>query len=255
MMVYPRAYGGTEERAGRKPVCMGLSPRIRGNPRDSAIKTLPEGSIPAHTGEPGFRVGHRSLPGVYPRAYGGTALSTTGERHVKGLSPRIRGNHIKKKRVLARVGSIPAHTGEPRPPPAPRRRTGVYPRAYGGTVGHPRRQAAQEGLSPRIRGNRVFRLRRRGAERSIPAHTGEPRRPASTASTRRVYPRAYGGTALFRPALLLGEGLSPRIRGNRRGALPGHERGGSIPAHTGEPGAGAASPSRGRVYPRAYGGT
>ena len=70
------------------------------------------------------------------------------------------------------------------------------------------------GLSPRVRGNRVWRYRRCTSHGSIPARAGEPptNRPAKRCT--RVYPRACGGTD---NVLLLETGragLSPRVRGN-----------------------------------------
>ena len=50
-------------------------------------------------------------------------------------------------------------------------------------------------------------------------------------------------------------GLSPRVRGNRRQAIPDNADDGSIPARTGEPHTGDVLDQLGRVYPRAYGGT
>ena len=71
----------------------------------------------------------------------------------------------------------------------------------------------------------------------------------------RVYPRACGGTrddATFDKTL---RGLSPRVRGN---PAPGDlqlARMGSIPARAGEPAQLLVCVLRGRVYPRACGGT
>ena len=70
--VYPRACGGTDLRDIEKKQGEGLSPRMRGNRSSAAFVTLPPGSIPAHAGEPGYKV-VRLLPDG-------------------GLSPRMRGN-------------------------------------------------------------------------------------------------------------------------------------------------------------------
>ena len=50
-------------------------------------------------------------------------------------------------------------------------------------------------------------------------------------------------------------GLSPRMRGNHPTLRPTTRYHGSIPAHAGEPRAGAETPVWGGVYPRACGGT
>ena len=172
-----------------------------------------------------------------------------------GLSPRIRGNPGKTFAASLEIGSIPAHTGEPRAERSTRSPARVYPRAYGGTGRFGRLAAPTGGLSPRIRGNQTLLLARRRPEGSIPAHTGEPRATQSCCQSVRVYPRAYGGTPT--PALerLARMGLSPRIRGNHRDGRRRRLRLGSIPAHTGEPASGRPRRRRPRVYPRAYGGT
>ena len=97
---------------------------------------------------------------------------------------------------------------------------------------------AYNGLSPRLRGNRVLEPSGNLPERSIPAPAGEPGCPgppgppadhrsipapagepmswiiAWAAVLDRVYPRACGGTdyVLFREGRAMG--LSPRLRGN-----------------------------------------
>ena len=50
-------------------------------------------------------------------------------------------------------------------------------------------------------------------------------------------------------------GLSPPTRGNRRDEFQTVPRGGSIPAHAGEPGAMTYTVIDGEVYPRPRGGT
>ena len=64
-----------------------------------------------------------------------------------------------------------------------------------------------------------------------------------------------GGTLSRQPAGGSGQGLSPRVRGNRCGicGCPSSMR--SIPACAGEPATGKARGRRRRVYPRVCGGT
>ena len=64
-----------------------------------------------------------------------------------------------------------------------------------------------------------------------------------------------GGTLLSELNARLGEGLSPRVRGNRRTTNQAVARAGSIPACAGEPGAGPGTRPWPRVYPRVCGGT
>ena len=92
-----------------------------------------------------------------------------------------------------------------------------------------------EGLSPRVRGNRLLNQERHGDIRSIPACAGEPGSCAAAGAGLEVYPRVCGGTLTGSCALLPAQGLSPRVRGNL--ALNDFCGGGmgSIPACAGEP--------------------
>ena len=160
---------------------------------------------------------------------------------MRGLSPRARGNPRAAHSGEADRGSIPACTGEPSGSLPARSWRPVYPRVHGGTRTTTHEPDTYDGLSPRARGNQVSVVRRGRGQRSIPACTGEPARRPSRRSRSRVYPRVHGGT--FRPSALpfFRDGLSPRARGNHRGHHPPPPRRGSIPACTGEPGAGSAA--------------
>ena len=72
---------------------------------------------------------------------------------------------------------------------------------------------------------------------------------------RRVYPRACGGTVKQCQSVVVYQGLSPRLRGNRGRDRPDALHGGSIPAPAGEPSNNVSQWSCIRVYPRACGGT
>ena len=138
-----------------------------------------------------------------------------------------------------------------RRPPAAR----VYPRVCGGTVTTAVSSCSSPGLSPRVRGNRaVGRADARDAG-SITACAGEPRWSIRPTTTPGVYPRVCGGTRGFSANVFLDEGLSPRVRGNRRGGRLLGRRFGSIPACAGEPAPVFSSSSAARVYPRVCGGT
>ena len=90
---------------------------------------------------------------------------------------------------------------------------------------------------------------------SIPAPAGEPMEAAEAEETRRVYPRACGGTVEESGQVGIDLGLSPRLRGNleRRISYGMEQR--SIPAPAGEPWQRGRPGDHGRVYPRACGGT
>ena len=156
--VYPRACGGTGGPA--IPACHtpGLSPRMRGNPRDRAPPAPELGSIPAHAGEPDGSTTTRSRRGVYPRACGGTQVHGRLLRSRLGLSPRMRGNRVARQSGPARMGSIPAHAGEPSLLRYLDFLYGVYPRACGGTSPSSSLPANHAGLSPRMRGNHGSRI-------------------------------------------------------------------------------------------------
>ena len=72
--VYPRACGGTFEKPATMAFTSGLSPRMRGNHGHWQIPLRKPGSIPAHAGEPYSSCDQTWMPGVYPRACGGTSV-------------------------------------------------------------------------------------------------------------------------------------------------------------------------------------
>ena len=113
----------------------------------------------------------------------------------------------------------------------------------------------EQGLSPRVRGNRGGSGPPDDARGSIPASAGEPISSSPGQSHREVYPRECGGT---RPAAVVAvghDGLSPRVRGNPPGGSGWRPGTRSIPASAGEPGPPPWSQSDTMVYPRECGGT
>ena len=173
----------------------------------------------------------------------------------QGLSPRVRGNLLRRAGRRVGAGSIPACAGEPGGFDGGSDMHRVYPRVCGGTAYQLVKTAAAAGLSPRVRGNLLARDRLLGLARSIPACAGEPRRHSAATAAAGVYPRVCGGTGLSLRISGRRRGLSPRVRGNRRGGGILARFSGSIPACAGEP----ISQARGRyprgVYPRVCGGT
>ena len=193
------------------------------------------GSIPACAGEPPYRIfPFRRIP-VYPRVCGGTHSRFHPSLSKAGLSPRVRGNRLRRRRRYRRLGSIPACAGEPRTGLRGRRTRRVYPRVCGGTAHHPVHPYQLRGLSPRVRGNRIRRRPLRGTRRSIPACAGEPRVRQASASRPKVYPRVCGGTYIFYGTGGRIQGLSPRVRGNLYILWDRGKNSGSIPACAGEP--------------------
>ena len=212
--VYPRACGGTQFLIARLEPVQGLSPRMRGNPEHRNAGRLPLGSIPAHAGEPHRpRIGQRVVR-VYPRACGGTKPWIASTSHAAGLSPRMRGNLFRRAGIPQIAGSIPAHAGEPFSFFIFLTPLKVYPRACGGTVSGQLFGIDDQGLSPRMRGNRVRASGSGQRSGSIPAHAGEPRVHLRLREEAGVYPRACGGTLFLLDDDHGIKGLSPRMRGN-----------------------------------------
>ena len=152
------------------------------------------GSIPACAGEPPTMPSARSSTAVYPRVCGGTGLRLRSASRVRGLSPRVRGNHSMASHRGSCMWSIPACAGEP--PPLAQRQPGdrVYPRVCGGTNSCHVLPTAGTGLSPRVRGNRKAVMVSAVAVRSIPACAGEPQSIIGHGGYPPVYPRVCGGT-------------------------------------------------------------
>ncbi len=172
-----------------------------------------------------------------------------------GLSPRVRGNHVRWCFWCNSAGSIPARAGQPHPRPSRRTWTAVYPRACGATVRLGGAVAERGGLSPRVRGNRATVTVTSRSKRSIPARAGQPGPGRFHRHKHTVYPRACGATEQLDDVNEQWQGLSPRVRGNRR--LPGrrHPLHGSIPARAGQPNPAPEPMPTSTVYPRACGAT
>ena len=153
--VYPRVCGGTWVESMNADSDGGLSPRVRGNrfrPRPD-IRVVR--SIPACAGEPEGLPSSQPALGVYPRVCGGTARADGEVKRARGLSPRVRGNPLSTVVLGAWDGSIPACAGEPTATLSVNNSSTVYPRVCGGTPVRPVAHQALDGLSPRVRGNRI----------------------------------------------------------------------------------------------------
>ena len=228
---------------------------MRGNLSPVRASRKPAGSIPAYAGEPETHGHPLKTVRVYPRVCGGTILTACSPPSVPGLSPHMRGNHAGPPTSGPVPGSIPAYAGEPRPCAGPPTSGPVYPRVCGGTMQGRQHPALCQGLSPRMRGNRLHRTERTHRGRSIPAYAGEPGEDAGDRVARAVYPRVCGGTNNAQTASAENAGLSPRMRGNPNGAGDYYPATRSIPAYAGEPTLLFRQPDIGGVYPRVCGGT
>ncbi len=130
--VYPRACGGALLTMLRLDGIEGLSPRMRGSPVVDLTAVEVFGSIPAHAGEPCRRLPASRPTRVYPRACGGAEIVQLLRIRELGLSPRMRGSLTRPINGRERLGSIPAHAGEPSRRIPMHWMAGVYPRACGG---------------------------------------------------------------------------------------------------------------------------
>ena len=221
--VYPRVCGG------RPPRNIAPSPTAT-----SAACRAPAVSSPRAT-----PVHDSSLSRVYPRVCGGTSKhcrsrpdgrwSSVGPNVNKTLAASLRPSLVLAAPDVSR--SIPACAGEPTLFVRRIRRQDRQTEALALLID----SAIVEGLSPRVRGNRI--------------------RDHACAQTSRVYPRVCGGTRYWSHEDQMRRGLSPRVRGNRHLPRSDFRLSGSIPACAGEPfGPRGCSDGFG-VYPRVCGGT
>ncbi len=172
--VYPRVCGGTSSIRPMIVGWCGLSPRVRGNPCNKRKLRFGNRSIPACAGEPSESVTSEVRVKVYPRVCGGTMDDAMRDAQQMGLSPRVRGNHVKRDGDGDDHGSIPACAGEPLTMAMASPDMEVYPRVCGGTSFNISPEDQTKGLSPRVRGNLDRHRQRARRQRSIPACAGEP---------------------------------------------------------------------------------
>ena len=170
-----------------------------------------------------------------------------------GLSPRVRGILVVPFDAVLAGGSIPACTGNPRRWGARRLVRRVYPRVYGESEIVWAMPRPSGGLSPRVRGIRVYFLLDYVCARSIPACTGNPSHCLPRGDQHEVYPRVYGESPPRFAPPSPASGLSPRVRGIRDQPRKRRMERRSIPACTGNPRAGGRCRAATRVYPRVYG--
>ena len=133
--VYPRVCGGTKYVGVPVTDIAGLSPRVRGNPPGPQSGIPFPRSIPACAGEPGTPPLCGSAAQVYPRVCGGTLCSRMTAWGHGGLSPRVRGNRLRRPGRRRKARSIPACAGEPQSGGMCKVEVRVYPRVCGGTRG------------------------------------------------------------------------------------------------------------------------
>ncbi len=111
--VYPRPCGEACEMSEWASWTQGLSPPVRGSPRWSVGLRRGQRSIPARAGKPACHDLPFSHVGVYPRPCGEAVTRSIHCLIVAGLSPPVRGSHLRTAHRCARFRSIPARAGKP----------------------------------------------------------------------------------------------------------------------------------------------
>ena len=110
---YPRGCGDTIADLAARVEPEGLSPRVRGHPRQGHFKALRHGTIPAGAGTPPASTVRRWSAGDYPRGCGDTRAPHLHVPIAQGLSPRVRGHRARRAASLRERGTIPAGAGTP----------------------------------------------------------------------------------------------------------------------------------------------
>ena len=131
----------------------------------------------------------------------------------------------------------------------------AYPRVCGATVIVVVVISQTPGLSPRVRGNRApdqCHVSRCGP---IPACAGQPSYQGADCCLSAAYPRVCGATGYTGFPPKDGQGLSPRVRGNRSTIFAGTTALGPIPACAGQPSSAVSIATWARAYPRVCGAT
>ena len=216
--VYPRVCGGTLDTVKRPFSSFGLSPRVRGNQSDPVLYCCTQGLSPRVRGNPSQIVSRGSLQGSIPACAGEPVRRQTLRTMLTEVYPRVCG------------GTDQVHAGASSPK--------VYPRVCGGTSVLFAFLCQENGLSPRVRGNRT-----------------------AMASVRiirdQVYPRVCGGTAATLQEQNTMEGLSPRVRGNpsNRNRRDDGRYTGLSPRVRGNRASRCCHAAYLEVYPRVCGGT
>ena len=251
---YPRECGGNVDTIYLDEYDKGLSPRVRGKPINCNARTSSTGTIPASAGETQHCNLDVGVDSDYPRECGGNVPFASVWRPLLGLSPRVRGKHLPTCPGTLGHGTIPASAGETYRALRARLARRDYPRECGGNPSVINHAAAYEGLSPRVRGKRNWRLPAIRWRGTIPASAGETLPFFAKIFAIWDYPRECGGNL---PTVNGGggmRGLSPRVRGKQvfDGALCWCS--GTIPASAGETQHILQNPHFLRDYPRECGG-
>ena len=170
----------------------GSSPRGRGKLRVVFRQAASPGLIPARAGKTDPTDRSAGEAGAHPRAGGENARMTSTGTKRNGSSPRGRGKPDVRAMIDSVSGLIPARAGKTRCWPTGCRLLGAHPRAGGENALLVAFRCERHGSSPRGRGKRVLRNRRRVARGLIPARAGKTARACAHAMDCGAHPRAGG---------------------------------------------------------------
>ena len=173
---------------------------------------------------------------------------------IQGLSPPTRGTPKHTTWIVGGIGSIPAHAGNPGPPPGRLMASGgLSPPTRGTPLGVVTDELICQGLSPPTRGTPSPRASRHRGRGSIPAHAGNPPFGEAGDCATRVYPRPRGEPPRSGASGPAHQGLSPPTRGTPNSTSCRASGTGSIPAHAGNPSDSMSHGDLKGVYPRPRG--
>ena len=150
----------------------GSSPRMRGARRMGARVSEDAGMIPAYAGSTPRTPGSGSVPRDHPRVCGEHYRSKLSTGTAMGSSPRMRGAPHKVTEEQRHVGIIPAYAGSTKHSCSANKQSVDHPRVCGEHDQLCKKAFGRTGSSPRMRGARRVRARRRVALGIIPAYAG-----------------------------------------------------------------------------------
>ena len=194
----------------------GSSPRVRGTPPETWMRSRCTRFIPASAGNAAESGSSCCQPTVHPRECGERCAPRASDRMGAGSSPRVRGTRRRNTRRRARCRFIPASAGNAYRLVPGRGDCAVHPRECGERVSGERAKVHRAGSSPRVRGTRSSA--RSGEERSwfIPASAGNASLPRPRKRAPSVHPRECGERQANIAAYARSGGSSPRVRGTPR---------------------------------------
>ena len=193
----------------------GSSPRRRGTPHASRLRSIWFRFIPALAGNAaGSPPAAHTFP-VHPRAGGERFIAWKRGGLSTGSSPRWRGTRCPPVRDRLEDRFIPALAGNARYSAIARYVAPVHPRAGGERVGRGRMPSSHIGSSPRWRGTRDTARPLRSLDRFIPALAGNAGVRRSRWTPPSVHPRAGGERLNTADVISRFPGSSPRWRGTR----------------------------------------